>query len=220
MRARFVHEGLSVLRGPSREEIKHILLPLYTNALEKTTNLYDKYKDGPYPSAKLNTAKAAIAKLGALDAIENNDTGPREAFRVGEKQMHVLNFIRQAEPNGGVRYTDIIRFVYELGHGKWTYTSENRGYWSGAFRNGGGYWGGHVTAWIPRSTYKKGDKYFINGEGEEILLKRAKKFNYDIETVEDADLKLKEMIELIQDKLDSFESNSEERLDKYLTGRR
>ena len=49
------------------------------------------------------------------------------------KTQKILDFIEEAGPEGR-RYTDIIKFAYELTHGEGSYTRENRGYWSGGFK--------------------------------------------------------------------------------------
>ena len=76
-------------------------------------------------------------------------------FKRGEKQLSVLELIQT-----GATYTDIIRHAYELSYGKGTYTSEKRGYWSGAFCN-------RISgAWVPRLTLKIGKLYYLNVEGK------------------------------------------------------
>jgi len=81
-------------------------------------------------------------------------------FKKGEKQFLILALL-YAFSYDGLRYTDIIKFAYELSYGLRSYTREQRGYWSGAFVDRG--WG--TRGWIPRLTYKKDGRYFINDEG-------------------------------------------------------
>jgi hypothetical protein len=70
----------------------------------------------------------------------------------GKKTDDLLQFIHEAGLEGR-RYTDIIRFVYEYSYGKGTYTNNNRGYWSGAFktptRDAGGY--GHLVKYLTKN---------------------------------------------------------------------
>jgi len=49
------------------------------------------------------------------------------------KTEKILQFIEDAGPEGK-RYTDIIRFAYEMTHGEGSYTNDKRGYWSGGFK--------------------------------------------------------------------------------------
>ena len=54
-------------------------------------------------------------------------------FESSGKTDKILQMIADAGPDG-VKYTDIIKFAYELSHGEGSYTNSNRGYWSGAFK--------------------------------------------------------------------------------------
>jgi len=49
------------------------------------------------------------------------------------KTQKILDFIKAAGPEGA-RYTDIVKFAYELSYGEGTYSHEHRGYWSGGFK--------------------------------------------------------------------------------------
>ena len=49
------------------------------------------------------------------------------------KTEKILQFIEDAGPEGK-RYTDIVRFAYEMTHGEGSYTNDKRGYWSGGFK--------------------------------------------------------------------------------------
>ena len=56
-----------------------------------------------------------------------------ESVQSRGKTQKVLDFIREAGPEGR-KYSEIIKFAYELSYGEGTYSRENRGYWSGAFK--------------------------------------------------------------------------------------
>ena len=90
-------------------------------------------------------------------------------FKRSEKQLLVLEFIRDNNP----RYTDIVKFAYELSYGKDTYSYDVRGYWSAVFCTGTSnhYWGGMPQGWVNKLTYQKescghkSNEYQINDEG-------------------------------------------------------
>lgn len=166
-----LYEDFKVLKGPTKETFKKHVLNDYKETVKYVEDLYSKYGSWTElpPKEKID-AKRRIRELYSRAGKYN--TGPEKNFKVGEKQMHVLNFIRQ---NNGARYTDIVKFVYELSYGKDMYTYEERGYWSGAFIDRSWF-----KAWIPRMTYKDGNLYKLNFIGLERLEYLANKFDYDI----------------------------------------
>ena len=49
-----------------------------------------------------------------------------------KKKALILNFV-ESQGEGGARYTDIIKFIFEYNHPGFEYTTRNRGYYSSGF---------------------------------------------------------------------------------------
>jgi hypothetical protein len=98
-------------------------------------------------------------------------------FPRGYKQFKVLQFVNE-KPR---RYTEIIQYAYELSYGKGTFDKRNnRGYWSGIFRQQGQWsWSPTTSAWGVH-LLQKGEgrigKYTLSTEGVYKLRLLSQKF--------------------------------------------
>lgn len=94
----------------------------------------------------------------------------KHSYPKGYKQYRVLRFINE-KPQ---KYTDIVKFAYELTHGHGTFDKRNnRGYWSSVLGSGCYY---RKPGWVYQMTNNSRGEYVLNAYGKRKLIELEHRF--------------------------------------------
>jgi hypothetical protein len=170
----FAENGIN----PSRKEIKEIC---------DVNGMITKSSESLWEIRGKRNAQQKYLKLGPISTrasqvvkdTSDQDYG-RKTYSRGYKTYKVLQEIAKSGADG-LRYVDIIKFLYEMNHGKGTFNiKDHRGEASGFFeRPTSSRWSSaHSFGIIPRNT-SKNDKgrYIINNRGLKTIEEYKKLFN-------------------------------------------